>query len=119
MLDYRITITQAETSYSELVLGVTTQSYTAVSLTAGLNYEFKVESRNSYGYSLLSDSLTMLCAWKPEPPSAPLTYVVGNQAFIDWETPVLNGVPITGYKVFILEHDGVTYTQETVGCANS
>jgi hypothetical protein len=81
---------------------VTTESYTAVALTAGINYEFKVESRNSYGYSATSDPISMLCAWKPEPPAAPATYVVGNQAYINWEEPVLNGVPITGYLIYIL-----------------
>lgn len=102
VLDYRITITSASIGFSQLVLGVSTKSYTAVNLVAGLNYDFKVESRNSYGYSALSDPITMLCAWKPEPPSAPTTYVVGNQAFIDWSEPVLNGVPITGYEIYLL-----------------
>jgi hypothetical protein len=30
--------------------------------------------------------------------------------------PITNGSPITGYKIYILQHDGVTYTQETVDC---
>jgi hypothetical protein len=44
----------------------------------------------------------MLCAWKPEPVDAPYTYVVGNTVYIDWEEPILNGVPITGYRIYIL-----------------
>lgn len=78
VLDYRITITADSVSFSQLVLGVTTKYYTAINLVAGLYYDFKVESRNAYGYSALSDSITMLCAWKPEPADAPTTYVVGN-----------------------------------------
>lgn len=58
----------------------------------------------------------MLCAFKPEAPDAPTTYRVTNQMYIDWEEPFTNGSPITGYRIFILEHDKVTYTEETVEC---
>ena len=60
------------------MLGVVPKAYTAINLTFGLYYTFKVESRNAYGYSALSEPLVMLCAWKPEQPDAPITYVVGN-----------------------------------------
>jgi len=36
--------------------------------------------------------------------------------YIDWTAPFWNGSPITGYKIYILEHDKVTYTQESVEC---
>jgi hypothetical protein len=35
---------------------------------------------------------------------------------IQWVEPFTNGSPITGYRIYILEHDGVTYTQESVEC---
>lgn len=88
----------------------------ATGLTAGITYEFKVESRNSYDYSSYSDPLVMLCAWKPEVPGAPITYIVNDKVVIDWETPVLNGVPITSYKIYIREHDSTVFTQESVEC---
>jgi len=55
VLDYRITIIQTDTSFSQLVLGVPSKSFTAVGLTVGLIYEFSVVSRNSYGYSAPSE----------------------------------------------------------------
>jgi hypothetical protein len=93
-----------------------TAEYTAINLTPGVIYEFKIESRNSYDYSSYSDVLTMLCAFKPEPPAAPTTYRTTNQMNIDWVEPFTNGSPITGYRIYILEHDSVTYTQESVEC---
>jgi hypothetical protein len=88
------------------VLGVSPRHYTATNLVFGYNYDFIVESRNAYGYSNHSESITMLCAWKPEPPDAPTTYVVGNQVFVEWDEPILNGVPITGYRIYINQNDG-------------
>ena len=75
-----------------------------------------MQSRNSYDFSDYSATLTLLAAFKPEAPAAPTTYRVTNQMYIDWEAPFWNGSPITGYKVYILEHDKVTYTQESVEC---
>lgn len=115
VIDYRITITQADLNFEQLVIGVLPKAYTATSLTFGYYYDFIVESRNSYGYSNHSESITMLCAWKPEPPDAPVTYVVGNQVYIEWEEPIRNGVPITGYRIYINQNDGV-YTQESTSC---
>jgi hypothetical protein len=61
----------------------------------------------------------MLCAWKPFKPDPPTTYRVTNQMYIDWEEPFINGSPITGYRIFILEHDKVTYTEETAECVGT
>jgi hypothetical protein len=52
--------------------------YIAVGLSSGILYQFKVESRNSYGYSLSSDSVTLLCAFKPDAPATVTTTNVGN-----------------------------------------
>jgi hypothetical protein len=57
VLDYRISYDQASDTYIELESGVTTLSYTAIGLTAGQTYKFKVEARNTYGYSALSDEV--------------------------------------------------------------
>jgi len=67
--DYRISIAEQGGSYSVLATGLVTPEYTATGLTFGTTYEFKVESRNSYGYSALFDTITLLCAFKPNPPT--------------------------------------------------
>ncbi len=50
--DYRIYFKQVGGAYSLLVSGVVNKYYTATQLTFGITYVFKVQARNSYGYSL-------------------------------------------------------------------
>ena len=51
MIDYAIQSNQATGTFITIATSVTTTSYTATGLTAGKTYTFKVEARNSYGYS--------------------------------------------------------------------
>jgi hypothetical protein len=97
IIDYRINIAVQGGSFSILASGLTTPAYTAVGLTSGVIYEFKVESRNSYDYSAYSDVLTLLVAFKPDAPSAPTTTIVTNQVLVSWPDHLTNGSPITGY----------------------
>lgn len=63
IIDYRITYDQSTGVYVMLDQGITTKSYaTQIVLTPGASYTFKVEARNSVGYSLTSDPITILCA---------------------------------------------------------
>jgi hypothetical protein len=80
---------------------ITTTSYTAIELTAGTTYEFKIESRNSYGYSTYSDTLTLLCAFIADPPVIVLTVNSFDQVLVLWSEPVTNGSPITAYKIYL------------------
>jgi hypothetical protein len=89
--------------------------YTAVELIAGVIYQFKVESRNSYGYSAYSSSISLLCAYKPDPPLTVMTANSDNQVKITWKTPVTNGSPITSFKIYIRNID-LVFIQETSSC---
>ena len=82
----------------------------ASDINAGSTYEFTIEARNSYGYSVESDSLSLLCAFVPEPPETVTTSNDDAQVKVSWTYPVSNGSPITGYKIFIGESDFTTYT---------
>ena len=42
-----------------------------------------------------------MCAAEPEAPATPTTTVVADNVIFDWDEPVANGTPITGYKVYI------------------
>ena len=46
-----------------------------------------------------------MCATSPEKPIIPSTTVVTNYVILNWEAPVDNGSPITGYKVYIRKAD--------------
>jgi hypothetical protein len=76
--DYRITYDQSNDDYVVLASLVNVQTFTATSLTAGQTYKFKIESRNSYGYSAYSEVLSVLCATNPAIPTAPTSTVVDN-----------------------------------------
>lgn len=76
-------------------------SFIATDLTSGITYQFKVESRNSYGYSAFSDSIILLSAFKPDAPTLVTTANIGDQVKIEWSAPVENGSPITAYKIYI------------------
>ena len=80
---------------------MTSTSYTVMGLTAGKTYEFKVEARNSYGYSAGSSVLTLLCAFVPDSPTMIETANVNDKVSVSWSEPVTNGSPITAYKILI------------------
>jgi hypothetical protein len=42
--------------------GITTTSYTAIDLSQGQSYKFKVQARNAFGFSAFSNELVTLAA---------------------------------------------------------
>jgi hypothetical protein len=101
IIDHRISIAQSGGSFTVLASNVVGSSYLATELTAGVTYQFKVESRNSYGFSVYSSSISLLCAFKPEAPLTITTSNSGNQVRISWSSPTTNGYPISAYKIYI------------------
>jgi hypothetical protein len=79
IIDYRVSGAEQGGSFAVLAENVLDTKFTATGLTAGTNYEFKVEARNSYSHSSFSDVLSLLAAFKPEAPSAPSTETVDSQ----------------------------------------
>jgi hypothetical protein len=117
--DYRVNIKEQGGTYSVLASAIANTHYTAIGLTAGTTYVFTVESRNSYGYSVVSEEITMLCAFIPEPPLTVATSNLGDQIVLDWIEPVTNGSPITAYRVYVRESDYATFTEESVECVGT
>jgi hypothetical protein len=99
--DYRLSYDQSTDTYVELASGVVANTYTATGLQYGQTYKFKIESQNGFGYSDYSEEISILCATHPEKPAAPSTTVVNDYVIFNWDAPVDNGTPITGYNVFI------------------
>jgi hypothetical protein len=88
-------------------------------LTTGTTYEFKIESRNSYGYSSDSDVLTLLCAFIADPPVTVTTVNSNELVTISWSEPVSNGSPITAYRIYVQQHGSTTFGEETVDCVGT
>ena len=80
---------------------------------------FKVEARNSYGYSVASETIQLLCAFKPEPPTSVTTSNSNELVTVTWTSPVTNGSPITRFRVFIQEKNSGVYTEEAVNCLST
>jgi hypothetical protein len=99
--DYRVSIAVQGEAFTILASGLTDTSYLATDLTFGLNYEFKVESRNSYSYSEYSETLTLLCAFIPDPPLSVSTANTNDLVTITWSDPVANGYVVHEYKILI------------------
>lgn len=85
-------------------------------MVAGLTYNFKVESLNAFGYSVLSQPVSILCATIPSQPTAPVTSVSTSFVTITWATPVTNGLPITSYSIYIRKGDQLTYITNNAVC---
>jgi hypothetical protein len=88
-------------------------------LTAGTTYEFKIESRNSYGYSSYSEVTTLLCAFIADPPLTVTTANLNDLVTVSWSEPVSNGSQITAYRIYVKEHGTTTFTEEIVECVGT
>jgi hypothetical protein len=88
IIDYRISIAVQGSSFAVLASSLTDSTYTATGLTFGTTYEFKVESRNSYGYSAYSSTETLLCAFIADPPTTVSSTNLNDKVVFDWNTPV-------------------------------
>lgn len=87
ILDYKIWSDQATDSYIDVADGITDQFYTVTALSVGSTYKFKIQSRNSFGFSAFSSEITVKAAQKPDKPDAPTTTFDTTQVKIEWTAP--------------------------------
>jgi hypothetical protein len=101
LIDYRIFFDDATNgiTFIELVSGLTDTAYTDSGLTQGLTYQFKVEARNIYGFSVYSNTVTILAAQVPAQPTPPVTTWNPDDVIITWTSPDNGGSSIIGYIV--------------------
>jgi hypothetical protein len=59
----------------------------------------------------VSDELILLAAFKPQAPTTVTTTIDGPNTVIEWSDPVDHGSPITGYLIYIAEHNSEVFTQ--------
>ena len=119
VLDYEVWSDQASGDYIVVASNISPANFIVYSLTAGNTYEFKVRARSSFGYSDLSQKVSVLAAEAPAQPDSPTTTISGDTVEITWLTPVTNGSPITSYRVTLRQSDGVTFTEDIANCDGS
>lgn len=85
-----------------------------------MTYKFRVESRNSYGYSSASYEISIICATTPSVPATLISQNILDYVQLSWVAPSSNGLAITSYTVLIRKSDN-TYIQNIAFCngANS
>jgi hypothetical protein len=66
-------------------------------MTPGAEYTFKVQARNSVGYSDFSDPITILAAQSPDQIEQPVTQRVESNIVVSWVAPWNGGAVITDY----------------------
>ena len=111
VLDYRVWYDQGVGEWVVLESGILDPYTTTVELHPGRTYTFKVEARNTVGYSEFSETISILFAQLPGTPQAPITTLVGEEIRIDWTAPDDGGAEITAYTVEIRHSDGVTFSE--------
>jgi hypothetical protein len=89
-------------------------SFLIDSLTPGVTYKFKIQSRNQFSLSDDSQVFSILCATVPDIPLAPTTTQFGSDIKVTWSAPSANGSPITGYKVYLQQKSGAFNLESTV-----
>jgi hypothetical protein len=62
VIDYLLEYAEQSAEYQTLEVALTDVQYTAVSLTSGLTYKFRVKARNTFGYSDFSEEVLILAA---------------------------------------------------------
>lgn len=117
IIDYRVSYDQAVGEFIVLDEGIVPQAYqTTVTLTKGAIYTFRVEARNTVGFSLPSEELQILVAQVPDKPETPLTTRVGDTIETTWDVLYDGSTPIFEYKIEFLARDGETVQTELVYC---
>lgn len=117
VLDYRVSYDQSFGVWTYLQDQIQVLEYTtALSLTEGNTYSFKVEARNEVGYSEYSEVISILAGQIPETPNAPTTTSVGSNTLISWDAPDDGGTSIIAYTISIELKDGLSYAEELVNC---
>jgi len=103
ILDYQIDAKTGTNAFSTIAASVSGTSYTALGLTPGAVYSFKVYARNAVGLgwgTLLPVSIR--AAAKPNVPGAPTVIVNTDVSVtISWIAPSDGGSAITSYTVKI------------------
>jgi hypothetical protein len=105
VIDYRISWDAGTGTFVVLASGVTTTTYTTTnSLTANTEYQFKIESRNSFGFSTaFSNLVSVRAASQPDAPTNLLNNVAVTASGVigfTWSAGTYDGgSPIIDYRI--------------------
>lgn len=98
---------QSTDSWTLLEAGVTDLYYAATGLIPGALYKFRVQARNSIGYSANSEFISLYAAVKPNAPTTVATTELNNKINLSWvpadvDSFTAYGSAVSSYVVEIL-----------------
>lgn len=103
--DSWVSIVGGSTSYTLL-------TYTKTGLTQGVDYQFRIQASNSFGWGPFSDVVTIRSDNVPAQIQSVTTTIESIYARISWSPTSNNyGSPVLAYRVQVLAIDGVTFTE--------
>ena len=97
MAFYRLSYDQGLGVWTVLEEEVYATSYIFTPLTQGTTYSFKVDARNSVGYSPESNTVSILAAQVPDKPESPFTVIEDTNLRVSWLAPNNRGSVIDSY----------------------
>lgn len=108
VIDYKIWYDNGSSgsTFDVVVENIVAANYIVTGLTKGQTYQFKVQARNIYGFSAMSNTVSILAAQIPEIPAAPTTTFDSGVVTISWTPPDNGGSEIILYSVTIQKSDG-------------
>ena len=81
--------------------GLIDPTFVVTGLTLGQTYEFKVQTRNAYGFSASSETLSVFFAVKPDAPvELAKEFADDKQIKISWKEGASNGGSPVDYTVY-------------------
>jgi hypothetical protein len=90
-LEYKDLVSTTFTSLDQNVLSL---AYLATGLETGMIYTFRIQARNSHGYSGYSSELEILCVAAPAAPTSVTTTLSGPNVIATWTDETDNGSPL-------------------------
>jgi hypothetical protein len=102
-IDYRVSMATGlgSDTYVTIVENLVDTAYTMTSVTTGIWYVFKVQTRNAEGYGAYSSTVTILAAQEPDQPNAPSTVWTKDFVTVVFTEPTINGAAILSYTIYL------------------
>lgn len=100
-------ITEKDNKVAAQTVDSSTTTLTVDNVSVGSSYVFKVAAKNANGTSLTADFTSVTITGVPSAPAAPTAKASGSTLTIGWVAPADNGSAITGYKVYLVDAQGL------------
>lgn len=107
VVDYRIEMKAPIMPWIEIAINLPYSVFVKTGLSAGSEYKFRIQARNSIGYGPFSEELVILAGAPPDRPVKPLIQITDKSLDINWIESRSSGLEVTDYKIELITFDSV------------